>query len=190
MVFTNPLEIVKIRLQVAGEIASASKISAVTVVKDLGFFGLYKVSQTLPRGRGEAEGRKRTSASCVSVARGLDMNCECVHCVRGTPFRCIQRAYQQKQNKNSEREGGETRKFLARISSIMDGPRVRIIHATISEQKCWRLRGRNRYCSRHGGGEYKERNAISVIENQREGSNMEFYSFEPSPSPCVRVLSV
>lgn len=44
VVFTNPLEIVKIRLQVAGEIASASKISAVTVVKDLGFFGLYKVS--------------------------------------------------------------------------------------------------------------------------------------------------
>lgn len=42
VVFTNPLEIVKIRLQVAGEIASASKISAVTVVKDLGFFGLYK----------------------------------------------------------------------------------------------------------------------------------------------------
>lgn len=116
------MEIVKIRLQVAGEIASASKISAVTVVKDLGFFGLYKVSQTLPRGRGEAEGRKAASASCVSVARGLDMNCECVHCVRGTPFRCIQRAYQQKQNKNSEREGGETRKFLARISSIMDGP--------------------------------------------------------------------
>lgn len=44
VVFTNPLEIVKIRLQVAGEIASASKVSAVSVVKDLGFFGLYKVS--------------------------------------------------------------------------------------------------------------------------------------------------
>ena len=43
MVFTNPLEIVKIRLQVAGEIASSSKISAISVVKDLGFFGLYKV---------------------------------------------------------------------------------------------------------------------------------------------------
>lgn len=44
VIFTNPLEIVKIRLQVAGEIASASKISAVSVIKDLGFLGLYKVS--------------------------------------------------------------------------------------------------------------------------------------------------
>ena len=43
--FTNPLEIVKIRLQVAGEIASESaKISGISVVKELGFFGLYKVS--------------------------------------------------------------------------------------------------------------------------------------------------
>ena len=42
--FTNPLEIVKIRLQVAGEIASGERISALTVVRDLGFFGLYKVS--------------------------------------------------------------------------------------------------------------------------------------------------
>ena len=42
--FTNPLEIVKIRLQVAGEIASSQRISAVQVVKDLGFFGLYKVT--------------------------------------------------------------------------------------------------------------------------------------------------
>ena len=40
--FTNPLEIVKIRLQVAGEIAGGSKISALSVVKELGFFGLYK----------------------------------------------------------------------------------------------------------------------------------------------------
>ena len=44
VVFTNPLEIVKIRLQVAGEIASTAKISALSVVKELGFFGLYKVS--------------------------------------------------------------------------------------------------------------------------------------------------
>lgn len=44
VVFTNPLEIVKIRLQVAGELASTAKVSAITVVKDLGFFGLYKVS--------------------------------------------------------------------------------------------------------------------------------------------------
>ncbi|XP_044726555.1 calcium-binding mitochondrial carrier protein Aralar1 isoform X2 [Chrysoperla carnea] len=42
VVFTNPLEIVKIRLQVAGEIAGGSKVSALGVVKDLGLFGLYK----------------------------------------------------------------------------------------------------------------------------------------------------
>jgi solute carrier family 25 aspartate/glutamate transporter 12/13 len=42
VVFTNPLEIVKIRLQVAGELASTSKVSAWGVVKELGFFGLYK----------------------------------------------------------------------------------------------------------------------------------------------------
>lgn len=44
MIFTNPLEIVKIRLQVAGEIAGGSKVKAWTVVKELGLFGLYKVS--------------------------------------------------------------------------------------------------------------------------------------------------
>ncbi|KAG1678126.1 Calcium-binding mitochondrial carrier protein Aralar1 [Nymphon striatum] len=42
VVFTNPLEIVKIRLQVAGEITGGPKISALGVIKDLGFFGLYK----------------------------------------------------------------------------------------------------------------------------------------------------
>lgn len=42
MVFTNPLEIVKIRLQVAGEIAGGAKVRAWTVVKELGLFGLYK----------------------------------------------------------------------------------------------------------------------------------------------------
>jgi len=42
VVFTNPLEIVKIRLQVAGEIATGEKIRAWGVVKDLGLFGLYK----------------------------------------------------------------------------------------------------------------------------------------------------
>ncbi|KAJ8941211.1 hypothetical protein NQ314_010469 [Rhamnusium bicolor] len=42
VVFTNPLEIVKIRLQVAGEIASGTKVRAWTVVKELGLFGLYK----------------------------------------------------------------------------------------------------------------------------------------------------
>ena len=44
MMFTNPLEIVKIRLQVAGDIASAKKPSAISIVRELGIFGLYKVS--------------------------------------------------------------------------------------------------------------------------------------------------
>lgn len=47
MIFTNPLEIVKIRLQVAGEITTGPRVSALTVVRDLGFFGLYKVGQHL-----------------------------------------------------------------------------------------------------------------------------------------------
>lgn len=42
--FTNPLEIVKIRLQVAGEMHGKAKVSAFTVIKELGFMGLYKVS--------------------------------------------------------------------------------------------------------------------------------------------------
>ncbi|XP_063069483.1 electrogenic aspartate/glutamate antiporter SLC25A12, mitochondrial-like isoform X2 [Engraulis encrasicolus] len=42
VIFTNPLEIVKIRLQVAGEIATGPRVSALAVVRDLGFFGLYK----------------------------------------------------------------------------------------------------------------------------------------------------
>ena len=48
--FTNPLEIVKIRLQVAGEmvpltpgVAQQAKLGAWQVVKELGFRGLYKV---------------------------------------------------------------------------------------------------------------------------------------------------
>lgn len=40
--FTNPLEIVKIRLQVAGEITTGPKVSAVSVIKELGLRGLYK----------------------------------------------------------------------------------------------------------------------------------------------------
>lgn len=47
--FTNPLEIVKIRLQVAGEIASNEKVSALSVVRELGFFGLYKVRNSVTR---------------------------------------------------------------------------------------------------------------------------------------------
>ncbi|XP_073161923.1 electrogenic aspartate/glutamate antiporter SLC25A12, mitochondrial isoform X3 [Lepidochelys kempii] len=42
VIFTNPLEIVKIRLQVAGEIATGPRVSALTVLKELGIFGLYK----------------------------------------------------------------------------------------------------------------------------------------------------
>jgi len=45
VMFTNPLEIVKIRLQVAGEIASNRRIGAGAVIKELGFFGLYKGSR-------------------------------------------------------------------------------------------------------------------------------------------------
>lgn len=42
VIFTNPLEIVKIRLQVAGEITTGPRVSALSVIKELGFFGLYK----------------------------------------------------------------------------------------------------------------------------------------------------
>jgi len=49
VIFTNPLEIVKIRLQVAGEVAVAAKVgetvkrvSAIGVIRELGFRGLYK----------------------------------------------------------------------------------------------------------------------------------------------------
>ncbi|KAA0199770.1 Solute carrier family 25 (Mitochondrial carrier Aralar) member 12 [Fasciolopsis buskii] len=42
VVFTNPLEIVKIRLQVAGEIASTQRTSAISVIRELGLLGLYK----------------------------------------------------------------------------------------------------------------------------------------------------
>uniref|UniRef100_A0A8C9TRZ5 Solute carrier family 25 member 12 n=1 Tax=Scleropages formosus TaxID=113540 RepID=A0A8C9TRZ5_SCLFO len=42
VIFTNPLEIVKIRLQVAGEITTGPRVSALSVLRDLGFFGLYK----------------------------------------------------------------------------------------------------------------------------------------------------
>merc|ERR1719464_2658213 len=45
VMFTNPLEIVKIRLQVAGETAGGQRVSAFGVIKELGFFGLYKGSR-------------------------------------------------------------------------------------------------------------------------------------------------
>lgn len=40
VMFTNPIEIVKIRMQVAGE--SGARLSAINLVKELGFSGLYK----------------------------------------------------------------------------------------------------------------------------------------------------
>lgn len=43
--FTNPLEIVKIRLQVAGEITSGPKVKVRNVIKELGIRGLYKGSK-------------------------------------------------------------------------------------------------------------------------------------------------
>ncbi|KAF1763657.1 hypothetical protein GCK72_011924 [Caenorhabditis remanei] len=46
VVFTNPLEIVKIRLQTAGEVQQAGKkIGVMSVLKELGFLGLYKGSR-------------------------------------------------------------------------------------------------------------------------------------------------
>ena len=45
VVFTNPLEIVKIRLQMQGEaakIAGQASVGAVHIIKQLGLFGLYK----------------------------------------------------------------------------------------------------------------------------------------------------
>ena len=45
VIFTNPMEIVKIRMQVAGEIHSQAKSeSIVQIVRELGLFGLYKVT--------------------------------------------------------------------------------------------------------------------------------------------------
>lgn len=43
VLFTNPLEIVKIRLQVQGEgVKGAKGLGAMTIIRELGFFGLYK----------------------------------------------------------------------------------------------------------------------------------------------------
>lgn len=74
MIFTNPLEIVKIRLQVAGEITTGPRVSALNVVRDLGFFGLYKVGrqprpqpQPLLNGCTRARGKARAG---VCLSRG------------------------------------------------------------------------------------------------------------------------
>lgn len=43
VIFTNPMEIVKIRMQVAGEVGAPSKRQSIgSIVKELGLFGLYK----------------------------------------------------------------------------------------------------------------------------------------------------
>lgn len=43
VIFTNPMEIVKIRMQVAGEIQSQARSErTIKIVRELGFFGLYK----------------------------------------------------------------------------------------------------------------------------------------------------
>ena len=42
VIFTNPIEIVKIRLQVAGEMQTTAKVGAWRITKDLGLLGLYK----------------------------------------------------------------------------------------------------------------------------------------------------
>jgi hypothetical protein len=45
VIFTNPMEIVKIRMQVAGEIQSLARSErTIKIVKELGFMGLYKVN--------------------------------------------------------------------------------------------------------------------------------------------------
>lgn len=65
MIFTNPLEIVKIRLQVAGEITTGPRVSALNVVRDLGFFGLYKVGRHLC---GTETPAAATSVNCCTRA--------------------------------------------------------------------------------------------------------------------------
>jgi len=42
VMFTNPIEIVKIRLQIAGEIAGGERVTAMSVGRELGLRGLYR----------------------------------------------------------------------------------------------------------------------------------------------------
>ncbi|XP_065184618.1 electrogenic aspartate/glutamate antiporter SLC25A12, mitochondrial-like isoform X1 [Sycon ciliatum] len=42
VMFTNPLEIVKIRLQVQGEVKDGRRVGAAKIIRELGFRGLYK----------------------------------------------------------------------------------------------------------------------------------------------------
>ena len=44
VIFTNPMEIIKIRMQVAGEIQSMARSERLgKIIKELGFKGVYKV---------------------------------------------------------------------------------------------------------------------------------------------------
>lgn len=78
MIFTNPLEIVKIRLQVAGEITTGPRVSALSVVRDLGFFGLYKVGRHLHSTMTSAAA---TSVKCRTRAgKGALTGTEFIYC--------------------------------------------------------------------------------------------------------------
>lgn len=70
MIFTNPLEIVKIRLQVAGEITTGPRVSALNVVRDLGFFGLYKVGRQPRRTPGHTAAAAATSVKRLHKGTG------------------------------------------------------------------------------------------------------------------------
>ena len=70
VLFTNPLEIVKIRLQVAGEIGAAGeKVTALRVIRELGLPGLYKVipSQSLANSKSQNWIAWKTCSLHVSV---------------------------------------------------------------------------------------------------------------------------
>lgn len=73
VIFTNPLEIVKIRLQVAGEITTGPRVSALNVVRDLGFFGLYKVGRhlcsTMPAATTSVNCRTRAGKGALMLLR-------------------------------------------------------------------------------------------------------------------------
>lgn len=45
MAITNPMELIKIRLQVAGEVEATRKSTAISVVREVGVLGLYKVKR-------------------------------------------------------------------------------------------------------------------------------------------------
>jgi len=69
VVFTNPLEIVKIRLQVAGEIASGEKIRAWSVVRDFLDWNHKRINkQKSGQGRTRSLAYTELSFSCASTS--------------------------------------------------------------------------------------------------------------------------